>query len=274
MKTLPSHREHVLSQEVDPAFAQRAHAILQYIEDRKPKKVLDAGCGRGFYTAMLSKYSFIKEIHGVDISNEYLTQAQKTAGKSSKVFLKQGSIYDLPFPNNHFDTVICSEIFEHLDKDVKAMKEIHRVLKPGGILLASVPHQNFPFLWDPLNWILMKVLKTHVPKHIWWLAGIWADHERLYTSDELRKKIKKAGYTVVEEKKIVKWAWPFSHFILYGIGKNIVDQMGAQSFNRFNISEDKPIARRIATFMALPSRLFDRFTPSEKSMGLFIAAEK
>ena len=58
--------------------------------------------------------------------------------KCRRRFLK-GSAYSLPFPNNSFDLVICSEVLEHLHEYNDAIKEIHRVLKPGGKFYASVP---------------------------------------------------------------------------------------------------------------------------------------
>tara|TARA_B100000073_G_scaffold239944_1_gene201023 strand:- start:1271 stop:1765 length:495 start_codon:yes stop_codon:yes gene_type:complete len=51
----------------------------------------------------------------------------------------QGSVYKLPFEENSFDLVICSEVLEHLDDYHAAIDEIYRVLKPGGKFLPSVP---------------------------------------------------------------------------------------------------------------------------------------
>jgi ubiquinone/menaquinone biosynthesis C-methylase UbiE len=48
-------------------------------------------------------------------------------------------IHQIPFPENHFDVVLCNHVLEHVADDIKAMSEIHRVLKPGGYAILQVP---------------------------------------------------------------------------------------------------------------------------------------
>jgi hypothetical protein len=123
--------------------------------------------------------------------------------------------------------------------------------------MVSVPDRDFPFLWDPINWLLMRVFGTHVPKHIWWLAGIWADHERLYTPEELRQVAERAGFGVEKLRAVVSHCLPFSHFLLYGIGKNLVERMGASQFDRFNYNRGT-VSRLAATLFRWPTRFDSR----------------
>lgn len=266
--------QRILSQEVDPAFAKRADYIVRHIQRNKSKRVLDAGCGRGFYVRLLSMLPSVKKVEGIDINDEYVEKAKKLVENTKKASVKKGSIYELPFKDKTFDAVVCSEILEHLDDEETALKEIHRVLKPGGIFLVSVPHENFPFSWDPLNWILMRVFKTHVNKDIWWLAGIWADHVRLYKPNALRSTIKDAGFKVTYMKKYIHWCWPFTHFMLYAVGKNIVERLGSSEFDRFNFQKNRPLARFLAKFVALPSTLLDKRLPRKAAMNLVLTAKK
>src|SRR3989344_2071431 len=226
----------ILAQEVEPAFAQRSRYILEAIENNQPAKILDAGCGRGFYVKLFTYLGFAQKIVGIDINEVYLQKARQIARDNKKVVLKQGSIYKIPYPDNHFDCVVCSEVLEHLDDDSAALKELYRVLKPQGLLLVTVPHYRFPLIWDPLNWILMKTFRTHVRKNIWWLAGIWAAHERLYTKKALVSLLTKQDFSIANVKDVINWSWPFSHFWLYGIGKNLVERAGAKNFDRFNFT--------------------------------------
>ncbi|KXK10323.1 MAG: putative S-adenosylmethionine-dependent methyltransferase [Microgenomates bacterium OLB23] len=190
----------ILRSEVDPAFAKRARFILEHIVKNKPARVLEVGCGRGFYIKSVSMFDFPREIVGIDVNAHYLEAAKRLNKDNKRVLLKKGSIYKLPFKDGYFDAVICSEVLEHLDNDLAGARELHRVLKKGGIALFSVPHQQYPFLWDPLNKFL-SLFKTHVPKHIWWLAGIWADHERLYTVTSFQDVLKAAGFAPMRVKK-------------------------------------------------------------------------
>jgi SAM-dependent methyltransferase len=249
----------LLDKEIDPAFARRASIILKEVEKEKPKVVLDAGCGRGFYLKALSYFSFIKKIYGIDINKKYLEIA-KRINNDPRVVIKHGSIYNLPFSDNFFDLIICSEVLEHLKNDGLALKELKRVLKPKGRLIITVPNIHFPFFWDPLNWILMKFFNTHINKDIWWLAGIWADHQRLYDKNELGKKLQKTGFLIEKSWQTTHYCLPFSHFLLYGIGKNLVEIGLMSSFNRFNPKRKFNIFSQIIAF---PFKLIDRFNQKE-----------
>ncbi len=270
MKTSNSIKA-ILNSEIDPAFAKRSEMILGEIELSRPKRVLDAGCGRGFYVKMLTFFNFIQEIHGIDINQNHIEKATKNTALDKRVHVQTGSIYTLPFEDNYFDVVICSEVLEHLDNDKKAVVELHRVLKKGGTLLVTVPNVNFPFLWDPLNWVLMKFFKTHINKNIWWLAGIWADHERLYSEKGIRSLLN-LKFEIRNLKLVVGWCWPFSHFILYGIGKNIVERLHIDQFDRFSAKSTNTISARLAWLMNLPN---DIKTPQgNQSVNIFISCKK
>jgi len=272
---IPKKLQHFLQAEIDPAFAKRAQLIFESIARKKPKKILDAGCGRGFYTHAFTFFSSIKEIHAIDINEDYLKIAQKHT-KDTRVTFHKSSLYSLPFPNNYFDCIIFSEILEHLPNEAKALKELKRVLKQNGTILITVPNENFPFLWDPINWVLMKFFNTHIPKNIWWLAGIWADHQRLYTKERLTKSLEANGFILLKEpKKLIQWSWPFAHFLLYGIGKNIVERMPkGEYFNRFAFQKPKIFSIILAFFMHLPSNILDRSFPHSHSVNLFVEVKK
>lgn len=251
---LPQSIEIILQNEIDPAFAERARLIIEKIIEAKPKRVLDAGCGRGFYVKLASLLDFPVEIVGIDLQKKYLAVAYENCKRDKRVKLKNASIYEIPYEKEYFDFIISSEVLEHLDDDIKAVTELRRVLKKNGTLVVTVPNKDFPFLWDPLNWLLMRFLNTHVNKNIWWLAGIWADHERLYSKVEI-KTLLANKFNINEIKPVLHWCWPFSHFLLYGIGKNIVERISNKSFDRFNFTENKPISGALARLMALPAKL-------------------
>jgi len=262
-----------LAGEIDPAYALRARYIFEEIVKAKPEVTLDTGCGRGFYVKLLSLFDFPKKINGIDLNDSHLDKARALVSEQGeRVNLQRGSIYELPFTDESVDFVICSEVLEHLDNPDAGVKEIHRVLKKGGHAAITVPCKTFPFFWDPLNWLLMRLFNTHVHKDIHCLAGIWADHERLYDEETLLKHFE-TGFDVTSSRNIVSTCWPFSHFFIYGIGKNLVESGFFTSFNRFTFEKPGFLKRALAKFMSLPSDLFDK-GKNKKGTILFLCVRK
>jgi ubiquinone/menaquinone biosynthesis C-methylase UbiE len=244
-----------------------AEFIFKVLEEVKPAKVLDVGCGRGFYVRGASLFGFIKEIGGIDINTSYINKAKDTV-KDERVNFSVGSALSIPYPSKYFDFIICSELLEHLSDDGKCLLEIKRVMKKNAVLVLSVPSENFPFTWDPINWVLMRFFKTHINKDIWFLAGIWADHVRLYKENELEDKLLKAGFLIKKKKKIVGFSWPFTHFILYGIGKNLVERFGFYDVSRFGDSNGS-FNKFIAKLIRLPVKI-----KTNESVNLCVEASK
>src|SRR3989344_751184 len=262
----------LLNNEFDPAFAQRAAFIFHTVEKERPKKILDAGCGRGFYVSSLTEFNFIKEIHGIEVNSAYLQIAQQNC-TDKRIILQRGSINNLPYKEATFDFVICSEVLEHLSDDKQALSELTRVLKPGGALCMTVPCSNFPFLWDPLNWLLMKIFNTHINQDIWWLAGIWADHKRLYTKQQLVSLLKNK-FIILNSMFLTKWCWPFSHFLLYGIGKNIVQRTSFMHIDRFSKTRTANKPSLLAKLFTFPTRYLDRKMYAGPAVHIVVLARK
>jgi ubiquinone/menaquinone biosynthesis C-methylase UbiE len=263
--------DHSLKTEIDPVFAERAKIILNEAIKGKPARVLDAGCGRGYYIHILSGFDFIKVLEGIDLNARYLSIIKKS-NLPKKVKVQKASLFSLSFKDNYFDFVVCSEVLEHVRDDVKALKELHRVLKPNGKLVITVPHSDFPLFWDPVNFLLMHLFNTHVNKNMWWAAGIWADHERLYSENELYKKVSTSGFKVIKTERLIYGCWPFSHFLLYGIGKNIVEKLGVEEFNRFSY-KDKPFSGLLAKIFRLPDSFIKR-RKGNRFVGLAMVLKK
>lgn len=107
--------------------------------------VLDLGCGEGRHAIAAYMQGDITSI-GVDLCMaDLLTAQQRFASfhepdnRARHFALANANALQLPFADNTFDTVICSEVLEHLPDYEAALQEIERVLKPGGMFCASVP---------------------------------------------------------------------------------------------------------------------------------------
>lgn len=103
--------------------------LLRFLGDISGLRVLDAGCGKGrFAKRLISKFPEA-DIWGVDISDKMLCHV------SDIVKTRQGSLLNLPFPDNYFDYVYCIEALEHAVNHKLAVRELCRVIKPGGRIL-------------------------------------------------------------------------------------------------------------------------------------------
>ncbi|MFS8086268.1 MAG: methyltransferase domain-containing protein, partial [Acidobacteriota bacterium] len=129
-------------------------------------RILDVGCGTGANLQMLSEFG---EAEGVDVSVEALEFCR--ARGLAKV--KQGAAESLPYEDEAFDMVTALDVVEHLDDDIAGLKEMRRVLRPGGRAVLFVP--AFMFLWGVQDDI--------------------SHHRRRYTLPELKRKLREAGLT-------------------------------------------------------------------------------
>ena len=108
--------------------------IYNYLKDKDYHKLLDIGCGTGYLINMLSK-DYNAEYIGLDLSPEMIKQA-KSKNIKNAIFV-EGRSDEIPFDDNTFNIVTCSQSFHHYPDTDKAMQEARRVLKPGGLYILS-----------------------------------------------------------------------------------------------------------------------------------------
>lgn len=202
------------------AFKRRVQTIFEWINPQDDNLILDMPCGRGFYLNMFRYVSKCRLV-GAELDWPVILKAQRNVGHLPDIALHNTNIYALPYPDNTFDAAILSEILEHIKDDVAGLKEIYRVLKPGGVVAITVPNANYPFWWDPINKTLERLFNTHIQDGL--LAGIWANHVRLYTADQLRQSTLDAGFIIEEERAFTHHSFPFIHNIVYSLGKPLLE---------------------------------------------------
>ncbi|MDZ4662845.1 MAG: bifunctional 2-polyprenyl-6-hydroxyphenol methylase/3-demethylubiquinol 3-O-methyltransferase UbiG [Pseudomonadota bacterium] len=117
----------------DPVALLRAENKVKYAWI-SPKlmvgsKILDVGCGAGFMANQLAQDGF--DVVALDASNESLNVARRF-DSTKKVKYILGNAYTLPFDDQKFDSVVCLDFLEHVEDPALVIKEISRVLKPGG----------------------------------------------------------------------------------------------------------------------------------------------
>lgn len=105
----------------------RVQAIFN--ELHHAKRVLDAGCGKGRYAALIKQHATHIDVHAVDVSEEMLRHVPLD------IHAQKASIQDLPYADESFDVVYCVEALEHVPNPEAALKEMVRVLNRGGRLV-------------------------------------------------------------------------------------------------------------------------------------------
>jgi ubiquinone/menaquinone biosynthesis C-methylase UbiE len=106
-------------------------------------KVADIGCGLGFLGSIYWKYFGRNGMYyGVDISANLIKEAEEMSkkwAKKGKAIFQVGDAYNLDLKDNSFDMVMCQTLLMHLDKPMKAISEMKRILKPGGTIFCMEP---------------------------------------------------------------------------------------------------------------------------------------
>src|SRR2546425_998419 len=105
---------------------------------------LDCGCADGGYTVAMADLG-AKSAVGVDAIEERIEQARDRERTHSNVRFQLASAEALPFTEASFDGVLLNEVLEHVVDEVQTLREIHRVLRPGGHLVVMSPNRWFPF---------------------------------------------------------------------------------------------------------------------------------
>ncbi|MBL6683529.1 MAG: class I SAM-dependent methyltransferase [SAR86 cluster bacterium] len=117
---------------------------FKHINLKKVKNMVDVGCGNGRHLKSLGFKLNEAKIIGIDQSFDEINSLRREfdnhicKNQNNYIFLNEDVRY-IALPNNSQDLVICSEVLEHVPNFEKVLKECHRILKPGAVLLISVP---------------------------------------------------------------------------------------------------------------------------------------
>jgi 2-polyprenyl-6-hydroxyphenyl methylase/3-demethylubiquinone-9 3-methyltransferase len=143
--------------------------------------ILEVGCGDGAFTKNLAEYS--SDVTAIDISAEQIEQNSRAY---PDVYFRQHDVAKpLPFDDETFDVIWCSEVLEHLFDPAFALREMHRVMTPGGLLLVTVPYHG---LLKNVLIALFKWDEHFTPNN---------PHIRFFTKNTLRQITAAAGFEYV-----------------------------------------------------------------------------
>ncbi|MHA1722235.1 MAG: class I SAM-dependent methyltransferase [Candidatus Baldrarchaeia archaeon] len=161
---------------------RRGQVVKSMLKSSRAKLVLDVGCAEGFITNFLSQLPAY--VIGIDLDESIKIAKSKV----SRADFIRVTITHLPFKNECFDAITLLEILEHLPNNIlnEGIKEVDRVLKPGGTLLISVPYKE-------------KITYTRCI-HCGKLTPLWG-HLQSFDENKLASLIPK-NYEVLEKKHL------------------------------------------------------------------------
>jgi ubiquinone/menaquinone biosynthesis C-methylase UbiE len=119
------------------------HTIARrFLQISPDDSILEVGCHTGYF---IRRYVMgqVKKVRGVDIDEEAIEYARAQDGDEYFVCSNSNA---LPFADNEFDKVLCADTLEHVDDERGTIREITRVLRPGGLLVLTTPHTFLDFL--------------------------------------------------------------------------------------------------------------------------------
>ena len=145
------------------------------------KRFLECGCGAGYGIEVLYNNFLPEEYYAFDIDEKMVLRSfSRVKNSRLPVTVFRGDIKEIPFPKNRFDCVFNFTVLHHEPLWREALKEIHRVLRPDGILILNEINDR------SLNWF-ERYIKIHHPK------------AARFTWEVFRKELKKAGFTILNE---------------------------------------------------------------------------
>jgi ubiquinone/menaquinone biosynthesis C-methylase UbiE len=107
--------------------------LVDFLELGENPRFLDLGCGTGWavlYAA--SRVNWQGEFYGIDISSKMIEKAEASRAGHVNIHFRKANAEQLPFDNDYFDLIICSNSFHHYSRPEEVLREVYRVLKPTG----------------------------------------------------------------------------------------------------------------------------------------------
>jgi ubiquinone/menaquinone biosynthesis C-methylase UbiE len=161
-----------------PEMKERLPHLVSSFRLQRGAKILDVGAGTGgIVPYLLEAVGAEGSIWAIDFAEEMVRVGRKKFVEESQVIFEMASVEDLPYKDRFFDQIICFGAFHHFEEKSKALKEMGRVLKPGGTLVIA-------------HALSSKALRNHHQN----CAPVSKDF--LPEGDEMRSLLEKAGFQV------------------------------------------------------------------------------
>ena len=166
-------------------------AVLRALAAGPRARVLDVGCGTGRLAERLVGADGVRTVVGCDFSGGMLENAAERladARRAGRVHLVRGDATRLPFADAAFDAAVSTEAFHWFPDQDAALRELRRVLRPGGRLMLALVSPPFEIIAD----VFEVGMRAVGPPH-WWT-----------TPSRLRQQVERAGFVVEEQRRVFR----------------------------------------------------------------------
>lgn len=183
-------------------------------EIEKVDHLLDLGCGDGNHLSYLEKFG--RNIFGSDYN---LVRLVRSSSRFPEATFFLADLLDYPAKQGFFDIIFFNHVIEHITDDCKALENIYRMLKPGGLIILGTPNEGA--FWWQLAYYIQPSMRQQT------------DHVQFYTAESLVQKMELAGFNIIEIEHI---GWGPPHFTLdskirrYKLVDDVFETLGRQFF--------------------------------------------
>lgn len=172
-------------------------ATLRRHANSSRRKALEVGFGRGVYLPALTE--MYDEVVAIDLDEDLLKHGRSLAAKYPNLHLASDDITHSALPDNTFDIVLCTEVVEHIADSAKAIAEMHRILRPHGVLVLSTPQPRSPV--ELLAKIAFKPGIVNLVRLIYKEPVYETGHINLMSERQVTGQLRAAGFTIRERHK-------------------------------------------------------------------------
>ncbi|MGE5462923.1 MAG: class I SAM-dependent methyltransferase [Syntrophothermus sp.] len=188
---------------------RRMDMIVRAAGTRLQGRILENGCGVGMYVEHLSPFG------GQVIGLEYDFERAVEAGENSPHIINAAGEF-VPLPSSTFDLILSHEVIEHVQDDRAAIREMVRILQPGGRIALFCPNRGYPFETHGIYWkgeyhFGNKPLINYLPRR---LRDQLAPHVRVYSGRDLGKLFEGLPVKFIERT------------VIFGAYDNIIARFG------------------------------------------------
>jgi len=240
------------------------------------ERALNLGTGEGDYDRMIA--GFVGgELIGCDVNEDDLAHARQLNQDVSNLRYETNDALNLSYPDASFDLVVSCEVIEHVGKPGQMIREISRVLRPGGYAVMTFPSREFPFTYDPVNRI-WQMFKSNESREYAISQGAYAfGHEYLIGSTDFKKWCKDAGLEIHSFRHLSGYLVGLAEVYWTGVAQSIFKK------NARNVTGDTAGALKVRpgstkepglvfltdSFLTIDRLLFDSF-PSSVGKGIVL----